>query len=183
MEKNNINEEIDSIKYLFGYQKGVVISEQGGKKLLSKFAGGVQRVATAAQNVVAQAKTNRSPKLDAVATQARTYADTLLKTIQKGNEFISSLPEQTKTATDKGYEKEAEALNTQIQALAQAFNAFYTQLNTFKENAMTYHEKVNPQQQTAAPATDATPAAAPVTPGATAKAPVTATPAATAPTK
>jgi uncharacterized protein YukE len=183
MEKNNINEEINSIKYLFGYQKGVVISEQGGKQLLSKFAGGVQRVATAAQNVVAQAKTNRSPKLDAVATQARTYADTLLKTIQKGNEFISSLPAQTKTATDKGYEKEAEALNTQIQALAQAFNAFYTQLNTFKENAMTYHEKVNPQQQTAAPATDATPAAAPVTPGATAKAPVTATPAATAPTK
>jgi hypothetical protein len=102
---------------------------------------------------------------------------------KKGNEFISSLPAQTKTATDKGYEKEAEALNTQIQALAQAFNAFYTQLNTFKENAMTYHEKVNPQQQTAAPATDATPAAAPVTPGATAKAPVTATPAATAPTK
>jgi hypothetical protein len=156
MEKNNINEEIDSIKYLFEYQKGVVISEQGGRQLVSKVAGGIQRVKTATQNVVAQAKTNRSPKLDSIATQAEKYSKTLLSTIQKGNEFINSLPTQINTATDKGYEKEAEALNTQIQALSQAFSAFYTQLDTFNKNAMTYHDTANHQQQTAAPAATAT---------------------------
>jgi uncharacterized protein YukE len=164
MEKNNINEEIDSIKYLFEYQKGVVISEQGGRQLVSKVAGGIQRVKTATQNVVAQAKTNRSPKLDSIATQVEKYSKTLLSTIQKGNEFINSLPTQIKTATDKGYEKEAEALNSQIQALGQAFSAFYTQLDTFNKNAMTYHDTANPQQQTTAPAATTATTTAPATP-------------------
>jgi hypothetical protein len=170
MEKNNINEEIDSIKYLFEYQKGVVISEQGGRQLVSKVAGGIQRVKTATQNVVTQAKTNRSPKLDSIATQAEKYSKTLLSTIEKGNTFINDLYGKTKSATEKGYEKESEALNKQLGALASAFNNFYSQLKTFNENAMTYHDTANPQQQTAAPAVATTPAvtttapAAPATP-------------------
>ena len=151
MEKNKLNEEIDSIKYMFEYQKGVVISEQGGRQIVSKLAGAGQKLATLAQNTLSNDKTKRSRILDGAATEVKTYLETLVPSLQKGLTYIQTVLGKVKG--DGGYDKEAEILKNDIMTFKTQYSNLINSADALSKNIMKYHEKANgaPAAQAQAP--------------------------------
>ena len=155
MEKNKLNEEIDSIKYMFEYQKGVVISEQGGKQIGSKIAGAKQKLKTFTQNTFNNQKIDRSRILDGAAAEVKTYLSKLVPSLQKGTTYLQSVLEKVKG--DGGYEKEADVLYKSIEGFLASYSAVIKQADDLSKNIMGYHNKVNPQStETQTPPSQAT---------------------------
>ena len=125
MEKNKLNEEIDSIKYMFEYQKGVVISEQGGRQIAANIAGAKQKLKTFRQNTFSNQKIDRSRILDGAAAEVKKYLESLTPSLQKGLTYLQTVLGKVKG--DGGYEKEAEVLANNIQAFLDSYSVVIKQ--------------------------------------------------------
>ena len=157
MEKNKLNEEIDSIKYMFEYQKGVVISEQGGRQIAANIAGAKQKLKTFRQNTFSNQKIDRSRILDGAAAEVKKYLESLTPSLQKGLTYLQTVLGKVKG--DGGYEKEAEILKNDIMAFKTQYSNLINSANALSENIMKYHERANSSQST--PATQEPAAQAP----------------------
>ena len=157
MEKNKLNEEIDSIKYMFEYQKGVVISEQGGRQIAANIAGAKQKLKTFTQNTFSNQKIDRSRILDGAAAETKKYLESLTPSLQKGLTYLQTVLGKVKG--DGGYEKEAEVLANNIQAFLDSYSVVIKQAKELSETIMSYHDTANAQTPAAQTPAAQTPAA------------------------
>ena len=166
MEKNKLNEEIDSIKYMFEYQKGVVISEQGGRQIAANIAGAKQKLKTFTQNTFSNQKIDRSRILDGAAAETKKYLESLTPSLQKGLTYLQTVLGKVKG--DGGYENESKILKNDINKFIFEYDKVIAAANELTKNIMTYHERANQSgTDTQAPAAGAqTPATGAQTPAA-----------------
>ena len=154
MEKNKLNEEIDSIKYMFEYQKGVVISEQGGRQIAANIAGAKQKLKTFRQNTFSNQKIDRSRILDGAAAEVKKYLESLTPSLQKGLTYLETVLGKVKG--DGGYDKEAQVLTKDINDFIAMYKTVINKMGETSKNIMTYHERANPSgTDTQAPAAGA----------------------------
>ena len=141
MEKNKLNEEIDSIKYMFEYQKGVVISEQGGRQIAANIAGAKQKLKTFTQNTFSNQKIDRSRILDGAAAEVKKYLESLTPSLQKGLTYLQTVLGKVKG--DGGYENESKILKNDINKFIFEYDKVIAAANELTKNIMTYHERAN----------------------------------------
>lgn len=154
MEKNKLNEEIDSIKYMFEYQKGVVISEQGGRQIAANIAGAKQKLKTFRQNTFSNQKIDRSRILDGAAAEVKKYLESLTPSLTKGQTYLQTVLGKVKG--DGGYEGESKILYNDIDKFLTLYSSILTAANELTKNIMTYHDRANPSgTDTQAPAAGA----------------------------
>lgn len=119
-----------------------VVSEQLFSKQRAAIKGAVQNVGTYVKNAVTAGKIERKPKLDGIATKAKSLANVTYNRIKKDIELLNGYLAEAKP--EGGYEKETEKLKEKLQAFIDASTEYNNLVSEFYNGIMKYHDEVNP---------------------------------------
>jgi len=119
-----------------------VVSEQLFSKQRAAIKGAAQNVGTYVKNAVTAGKIERKPKLDGIATKAKSLANVTYNRIKKDIELLNGY--LTEAKPEGGYEKETEKLKEKLQAFIEASTEYNNLVSEFYNGIMKYHDEVNP---------------------------------------